>query len=65
MTTSWISDSLITLVGMTDDTTVQYLIALARQTTSVQQLSQKIADVLPTESVAAKELISKLYDQFG
>lgn len=45
----WLADSLIDLVGMTDSTTQEYLIALAAQAKSEQDLAFKLSrdDLLP------------------
>lgn len=61
---SWISDSLIELIGLTDQTTVAYLIAMAKDATTVDTLKRKVFndELLPNDNPKTAAFIQKMFD---
>ena len=55
------------MLGMSDDTTVSYLISLANQAKSVDKLEQKIIgeEFLPAEDPSSRPFIQKLFSEFA
>ena len=55
------------LIGMSEDTSVSYLISLASQTKSVDKLEQKIfgEEWLSAEDSRSRPFIQKLFDEFA
>lgn len=64
---NWVSESLIDLIGMSDETTVAYLVAMAKDSSSLPQLQQKMFqdDLLPAHNPGTKTFLDKLYNIFG
>jgi len=52
------------LLGLSDDTTERYLIALAKESRSQAELGTKVGEMLPSGE-SSQELINKLYETFG
>lgn len=58
--TTWVSDKLHDVLGFSDRYTVEYLIGLAKNSTSVESLLQKVSEVDNKMTSFAQELWSKL-----
>ena len=58
--TTWVSDKLHDVLGFSDRYTVEYLIGLAKNSTSVESLVQKVSEVDNKMASFAQELWSKL-----
>lgn len=58
--TTWVSDKLHDVLGFSDRYTVEYLIGLAKNSTSVESLVQKVSEVDNKMASFAHELWSKL-----
>lgn len=58
--TTWVSDKLHDVLGFSDRYTVEYLIGLAKNSTSVESLVQKVSEVDNKMTSFAQELWSKL-----
>jgi len=64
--TDWVGDSLMEILGLSDQTTKQYLISMAKDAKSEQQLNQKIIeDGLLDATDRVRNFIKKLYAEFG
>ena len=63
----WVADGLHDLIGLSEDTTVSYLISLARQAQSIDKLKQTLLseDWLPPENPKAQPFIERLYSEFA
>ena len=63
---NWISDALHNIIGLSDDTTVRFLISLSKDANSKQELESNLqsSDMLPAGE-ASTQLIEKLFDKFG
>ena len=63
----WVADSLHQLIGMSEDTTVSYLISLARQASSVGKLKQTLLgeDWLPPDNPKSEGFIERLFTEFA
>ena len=61
------ADSLHELIGLSEDTTVSYLISLAQQANSIDRLKQTLLsdDWLPPSDPKAHPFIEKLYKEFA
>ena len=59
----WVSDSLHDLIGLSDATTVQYLVSLAQNAASAFKLGEQlISEGLLEPSQASRKFIQKLHD---
>jgi len=64
--TNWVSDQLHSILGLSDATTQQYLISLARDSKSIANLQARIYDDgLLDQTSQVSEFITKLYCEFG
>lgn len=62
----WVGDSLIEILGLSDQTTKQYLISMAKDAKSEQQLASRIIeDGLLDGTEKVQNFITKLYAEFG
>ena len=64
----WVSDSLHDIIGLSDETTVQYLVSLARHSTSIQGLTYTLSqseEALLPDSEKSKALAERLHKQYG
>lgn len=60
------TDRMHEVLGLYDDTTAKYLVALAKESTSTAALSDKLLkeDLLP-DTVKSRDFISELHSRFG
>ena len=64
--TKWIADGLHSLIGMSEDTTVSYLITLAKQSSSLDRLkSSLLSDELLPNEPKTMPFIERLYREFS